>query len=175
LEEPRDDAPELLNLYHVSLEASGVELVLPGADKKRKGCGYSLTGITSGEVKKRTFGVKRNKCGIFTKDWPEWLTVEGDFDLDLEWVCMREATVVANLMSIYPKTTFITWKPDIVLPPVKFVFCSQWLPPLSNKILHCEVLELFLLQQRSLGLPRPGAGKACLFPSSMLMWADVLI
>jgi hypothetical protein len=75
------------------------------------------------------------------------LTVEGDFDLDLEWVCEREATFVANLMRIYPKTTFLTWKPEIVLPPVNFVFCSQWLPPLSNKIWHCEVLEVLFASE----------------------------
>jgi hypothetical protein len=164
LEEPRDDAPKLLKSYHVSLEASVVEHVLPDADKKRKGCGYSLTGITSGEAKKRNFGLKRKTCGIFTRDWPEWLTAKGAFDLDLYLVCVMEATFVATLMRIYPKTAFLTWKPDMVLPPVNFVFCSQWLPPLSNKIWHCEVLEVFLRQQRSLDLPRPGAGKSCLFP-----------
>jgi hypothetical protein len=124
--------------------------MLPDADKKWKGCGYSLTGITSGEVKKRSFGVKWKTCGIFTKDWPEWLTVEGAFDLDIEWVCVREATFVAYLMRIYPKTTFLTWRPDMVFPPVNFVFCSQWLPPLSNKIWHCEVLEVFFASAEKL-------------------------
>jgi hypothetical protein len=57
--------------------------VLPDVDKKRKGCCYSLTGITTREVEKRTFGLKRKTCIIFAKDWPEWLTVEGAFDLDL--------------------------------------------------------------------------------------------
>jgi hypothetical protein len=145
LEKLRDEAPTLLKSYHVSLEASVVEPVIPDADKKRKGCGYSLTGITSREVKKRTFGVKRKTCGMFAKDWPEWLTVEGAFDLDLEWVCVREAKFVANIMRIYPKNTFLTWKPDMVLPLVIFFFCSQWLPPLSNKIWHCEVLEVLFV------------------------------
>jgi hypothetical protein len=85
--EPCDDAPKLLKLYHVSLEASVLEPVLSDADKKWKGFAYSLTGITSGEVKKRTSGVKQKTCGIFSKDWPEWLTVEGAFELDLDWVC----------------------------------------------------------------------------------------
>jgi hypothetical protein len=31
------------------------------------------------------------------------------------------------------------------LPPVNFIFCSQWLPPLSNKIWHCEALEVFFV------------------------------
>jgi hypothetical protein len=95
-------------------------------------------------VKKRAFGLKRKTCGIFAKDWPEWFTVEGDFHLDLEWVCVSEATFVDNLVRIYPTTTCIMWKPDMVLPPVNLVFCSQWLPPISNKIWHCEVLEALL-------------------------------
>jgi hypothetical protein len=141
LEEPRDDAPKLLKAYHVSLESAVVTPILPDADKKRKGCAYSLTGITSGEVKKQMFGLKRRTFGIFTKDWPEWLTFKGAFDLDIEWVCVSEATFVAKLVRIYPNTTFLMWKPDMALPLVNFVFCSRWLPPLSNKIWHCEVLE----------------------------------
>jgi hypothetical protein len=137
LEDPREDNPKLLKAYHVSLEAA-IEPALPDADKKRNGCCYSLTGITSGEVKKRAFGLKRKTCGIFAKDWPRWLAVEGAFDLD------SDATFVANLVRSYPNTTFIVWKPDMVLPPVNFVFCSQWLPPLSNKIWHYEVLEALL-------------------------------
>jgi hypothetical protein len=86
---------------------------------------YYLSGITSREAKKRTSRLKRKTCGIFTKDWPEWLTVEGAFDLDLDWVCLREATCVAYLMRIYPKSTVLMWKPNMVLPPVNFVFCSQ--------------------------------------------------
>jgi hypothetical protein len=141
LEEPRDDAPKLLKVYHVSLEAAVWKPVLPHADKKRKGCCCSLTGITSGEVNKRTFGLKRKACGIFTKDWSKWLIVEGAFDLDLDWVFVSEATFVVNLVRIYPNTTFLMRKPDMVFPSVHFVCCSQWLPPLSNKIWHCEVLE----------------------------------
>jgi hypothetical protein len=143
LEDPRDDDPKLLKEYHVYLEAA-IEPALPDTDKKRKGCCYPLTGITSGGGGGRAFGPKQKICGIFAKDWPEWLTVESSFDLNLEWVCVSEATVVANLVRIYPNTTFIMWKPDMVLPPVNFVFCSQWLPPLSNKIRHCEVLEALL-------------------------------
>jgi hypothetical protein len=73
---------------------------------KRKGTGYSLTGITSGVVKKRQVGKRGKTCGIFTKDWPEWLTVESAFDLDLDWVYVREDNVVANLVSLYPKINF---------------------------------------------------------------------
>jgi hypothetical protein len=144
LEHPREDDPKLLKAYHVSLEAAIDTSAIPDADKKRKVFCYYLTGITSGEVKKRLFGLKQKTSGIFAKDWPEWLTVEGAFDLDLEWLCVSEATFVANLVRIYPNTTFLMWKPDMVLPPVSFVFCSQWLPPLSNKIWHCKVLEALL-------------------------------
>jgi hypothetical protein len=59
-----------------------LEPVLPDANKKRKGCVYSLTGITSGEVKKQTSEVKRETCGIFAKDWHEWLT----FEVLLTWI-----------------------------------------------------------------------------------------
>jgi hypothetical protein len=141
LEEPRDDAPKLLKVYHVSLKAAVLKPVLPDADKKRKGCCYSLTGITSGELKKQTFELKRKTCHIFAKDWPKWLTVEGAFDFDLDWVCVSEATCVVNLVRIYPNTTFIMWKPYMLFTSVHFFCCSQWLPPLSNKIWHCEVLE----------------------------------
>jgi hypothetical protein len=101
--------------------------------------------------------------------------LRGAFDLDLDLVCAREATFMASLMIIYLKTTFLVWKPDMVLPPVNFVFCSQWLPPLSNNILHCGWYKFCWRRRRSLDLPRPGAVKACLFPSSMLTWAEVLI
>jgi hypothetical protein len=57
---------------------------------------------------------------------------------------------MANLMRNHPKTTFLMWKPDMVLPPVNFVFCSQWLPHLSNKIWHCEVLEVLLTSAEKL-------------------------
>jgi hypothetical protein len=120
-EDPRDDDPKLLKAYHVPLEAV-IEPALPDADKKLKGCCYSLTVITSGEVKKREFGLKRKTCGIFAKDWPEWLTVEGAFALDLEWVCLREAKFVANLVRIYSNTTFIMWKPEKVLPEFCLLF-----------------------------------------------------
>jgi hypothetical protein len=77
---------------------------------KRKGIGYSSTGITSGVVKKRQAGISGETSGIFAKDWPEWLTVESAFDLDLDLVCVREANFVANPVSLYPKTNFIIIK-----------------------------------------------------------------
>jgi hypothetical protein len=63
---------------------------------------------------------------------------------------VSEATFVANLVRIYPNIAFIMWKPDMVLPPVNFVFCSQWLPPLSNKIWHCEVLKALLASAKKI-------------------------
>jgi hypothetical protein len=113
-------------------------------------------------VKKRSFGLKRKTCGIFAKDWPEWLTVEGAFHLDLEWVCVSEATFVANLVGIYPNTTFIMWKPDMVLPPANFVFCSQWLPPLSNKIWHCEVIEALLASAKKFRFTKVWGGSVAI-------------
>jgi hypothetical protein len=136
MEEPRDEPSKVL----WKLQGGGV------ADETRKckGCGNSLTGITSGGVKKRQLCAERKVCGIFAKDWPEWLTVEGAFDLDLECVCVRDATFVDNLVIIYPKTTFIMWEMDIVLTLVIFVFSPLWLPPPTNKIWHCDVLEVML-------------------------------
>jgi hypothetical protein len=49
---------------------------------------------------------------------------------------------VANLVSLYPKTTFIIWEPDIILPSVNFIFFSHWVPTLANKIWQCDILEV---------------------------------
>jgi hypothetical protein len=68
--------------YHVSLEARDEASAAAGDTLKRKGISYSLTGITSGIVKKRQVGRNGETCGIFAKDWPEWLTVESAFDMD---------------------------------------------------------------------------------------------
>jgi hypothetical protein len=106
--------PKFAKPYHISLEAPEEESVVASDTLKRKRIDYSLTGITSGVVKKRQVGKSGKTCGIFAKDWPEWLMAESDFDLDLDWVCVREDTCVANLASIYPKTTFIVWEPDLM-------------------------------------------------------------
>jgi hypothetical protein len=50
-----------------------------------------------------------------------------------------------------------------------FFFCSQWLPPLSNKIWHCEVLEDLLASSEKFRFAKAWGWK------SMLTWADVLI
>jgi hypothetical protein len=38
----------------------------------------------------------------------------------------------------------MVWEPEIVLPPVNFIFWSHWLPPLTNKIWQCTRLEVLL-------------------------------
>jgi hypothetical protein len=135
-----------------------------------------LTGITSGVVKKRQVGIVEKKCDIFAHDWPTWLAVESAFDLDLEWMHMREATFVANLASLYSKTTFIMWEPDIILPPVNFICCSQWLPPLTNNIWQCDMLEvLFASVEKLRFLSNTGTGKVSPFRSTTVMWADAMI
>jgi hypothetical protein len=116
-------------------------------------------------VKKRAFGLKWKTCGIFAKDWPEWLKVEGDFHLDLEWMCASEATFVANLVRTYPNTTFNMWKPDMILPPVNFV----------NKIWHCEVLEALLASAEKFRYTKAWGWKLLLFLSSTLTLAAVRI
>jgi hypothetical protein len=78
-----------------------------GDTLKRKGIGYYLTGITSGIVKKRQVGESEKTCGIFAKAWPEWLTMESAFDMHLEWMCVQEATFVANLATLLPKNMFM--------------------------------------------------------------------
>jgi hypothetical protein len=70
--------------------------------------------------------------------------VESAFYMYLAWLCVQEATFVANLVSLYPKITFIVWEPDLVLPPVNFIFCSHLLPPLMNNIWQCNRLEVLL-------------------------------
>jgi hypothetical protein len=99
----------LAKLYYVSVEAPEEAPSDAGHTLKRKGIGYSLTGITSVIVKRRQFGKSRNTCGIFAKDWPAWLMAESAFDMHLELICVQEADCVANLATHYPKTTFIVW------------------------------------------------------------------
>jgi hypothetical protein len=65
-------------------------------------------------------------CGLFTWDWPEWISVETYFHLDLDWACLKESKFVTKLALLYPTVTFISWEIGVKLPPVKnFVFCSQ--------------------------------------------------
>jgi hypothetical protein len=127
------------------LEAPVEAYTTTGDTLKRKGIGYSLTGVTSGIVKKRQVGKIGKTCGIFAKDWPEWLMVESAFDMDVAWVYVQEANFVPNLASLYLETIFIVWEPELVLPPVNFIFCSHWLPPLTNKIWQCNRLEVLLV------------------------------
>jgi hypothetical protein len=108
--------------YHVSLEAPEEASAEASDTLKRKGIGYSLTGITSGILKKRQVGKNGKTCGNFAKDWTEWLAVESEFDMDLAWVCMQEATYVANLARLYPKTNCMVGEPELVLPLVSFIF-----------------------------------------------------
>jgi hypothetical protein len=73
---------------------------------------------------------------------PEWISVETAFHLDLDWVCLMEYTFVAKLAPLHPTVTFIWWKIGVTLPPVNFVFCSQWIPPLTHEVWKCETLEV---------------------------------
>jgi hypothetical protein len=59
---------------------------------------------------KRTGATRVNTFWLFARDWPAWISVETDFDLDLEGVCLKESTCVANLAPLYSKVTFITWE-----------------------------------------------------------------
>jgi hypothetical protein len=123
-----------------------VEVLLPSAEPEeknsRESMGYSLTGITSGKVMKRTRVNSAKTRGLFTQDWPEWISVETAFHLDLHWVCLKESTFVAKLALLYPTFTFISWEIVVNLPPVNFVFCSQWIPPLTHDVWKCEMLEV---------------------------------
>jgi hypothetical protein len=85
--EPLEEEPHKLpKIHHVMVDASEAQLIEPIATLQRKRLGYSLTGITSGVVKKRPEGTSGKTCGLFAKDWPEWLTVESAFDVELSWV-----------------------------------------------------------------------------------------
>jgi hypothetical protein len=102
--------------------SSLVEVFPPSAEpeerKIKEVMGYSLTGITSGLVMKRTRVNSAKTCGLFTRDWPEWISVERVFHLDLDWVCLKESTFVENLELVYPTVTFIYWEIGVNLPPV---------------------------------------------------------
>jgi hypothetical protein len=64
--------------------------------KSEEALRYSLTGITSGLVPKRARDNVKT-CGLFARDWPEWISVETAFHLDLDWVCLKESPFVAKL------------------------------------------------------------------------------
>jgi hypothetical protein len=78
-------------------------------------------------------------------DWPELILLATAFDLDLDWVCLKESFFVANLASIHPKVNFITWEIGVKLTPVNFVFCSQWIPPLTREVWKCETMEVLFV------------------------------
>jgi hypothetical protein len=67
-----------------------VEFFTPSADleerKSKESMGYSLTGIILGLVMKCTRVNNSKTCGLFTQDWPEWISVKKAFHLDLDWV-----------------------------------------------------------------------------------------
>jgi hypothetical protein len=142
------------------VHALKAQLIDPIFTLQREQLGHSLTGITSGVVKKRPERASGKTCGLFAKDWPEWLTVESAFDVELTWVCVKEATFVASLSSLYPKTNFLIWEPDLGLPPVNFIFCSQWLPPLTNKVWKCERLEVIFAAVEKLRFTQVGDWKS---------------
>jgi hypothetical protein len=115
-------------------------------------------------VKKRHEETSGKTCGLFAKDWPEWLTVESAFDVELSWLCVKESTFLDNLASLYPKTTFLMWEPDLGLPPVNFIFCSQCVPPLTNKVWKCERLEVLFAAVEKLRFAQVGDWKSVPIP-----------
>jgi hypothetical protein len=114
----------------------------PEERKSKEAMGYYLTGITLGLVMKRTRVNNAKTCGLFTRDWPEWILVETAFHLDIDWAFLKESTFVAKLALLYPTVIFISWEIGVNLPPVNFVFCSQWIPPLTHDVWKCEMLEV---------------------------------
>jgi hypothetical protein len=115
-------------------------------------------------VKKRNEGTSGETCGHFAKDLPEWLTVKSAFDVELSWLCVKESTFAANLASLYPKTTYLMWEPDLGLPPVNFIFCSQWVPRLTNKLWKCERLEVLFAAVEKLRFTQVGDWKSVPIP-----------
>jgi hypothetical protein len=91
-----------------------------------------LTGITSGLLMKRTRVNSGKTFRLFTRDWPEWISVEMASHLDLDWVCLQESKFDAKLALLYPTVTFISWEIGVNLPPVNFVFCLQGNAPLAD-------------------------------------------
>jgi hypothetical protein len=103
-------------------------------------------------------------CGLFAQDWPEWISVEMVFQLDLDWVCLKESTFFFNLALLYPTVTFISWGIGVTLPPVNFVFCSQWIPPLTREVWKCETLRCI-----KFALSKSWIGWQCPLQSHILM------
>jgi hypothetical protein len=123
-----------------------VEVFSPSAEseerKSKDTMGKSLTGITSGLVMKRTRVNNAKTCGLFTRDWPERISVETAFNVDLDWVRLKVSTFFSKLAMRYPTFTFISWEIGVNLLPVNFVFCLQWIPPLTHDVWKCEMLEV---------------------------------
>jgi hypothetical protein len=112
-DEPREDPPKMTKYCHVTLETPEEEPLVTCDNLKRNDSGYPLPRIVSRVVKERQVGKSGNTCGIFAKDCPEWLMVESAFDLDLDWVCVREATFMANLVRLYPKKLLSLGNPTL--------------------------------------------------------------
>jgi hypothetical protein len=64
-------------------DLSGVGLV---KRKRTENLDYSLGGVSSGFVLKLAKGEQRSRGGTFARTWPEWLTIETAFNLELEWI-----------------------------------------------------------------------------------------
>jgi hypothetical protein len=100
--------------------------------------------FSSGFVLKRAKGKLRKRGGIFARTWPEWLTLETAFNLELDWIFLQYITFVEELSELYPEVKIIVWQTGVILPPVEILFSSQWLPPKTHSIWGRLALELIL-------------------------------
>jgi hypothetical protein len=78
-----------------------------GLDKRKRteNLDYSFGGVSSGFLLKLAKGELRKRGGIFARTWPEWLTVETAFNLELEWICLHYITFVKVISDLYPEVT----------------------------------------------------------------------
>lgn len=87
---------------------------------------FSLGGLSSGFVVKRANGELKKSGGIFARTWPNWLTAETAFNLELEWICLQDNNFVEVLSELYPEVKISVWQTGVILPPVEILFSSQW-------------------------------------------------
>jgi hypothetical protein len=53
---------------------------------------------------KRMGNKEQKNGGMFAYIWPEWLTVEDTFHLDVGWICLKDSTCMAKLAILYRNT-----------------------------------------------------------------------
>jgi hypothetical protein len=69
---------------------------------------YSLRGVTSGLVPKRTGLVRKAAtCGILVRSCPEWLTIDTIINIYIPCICLQDQLFTKPLSKLFPQVTFL--------------------------------------------------------------------